>query len=91
MPKVTLNKSTKIKGKGLVLAGVEIDVTAEQKKQLEKDGFLGEVKKDNSPGNEKEIKALVKKAADLEKELGVKDELILAKDEEIKELKAKVK
>ena len=69
MPKVTLNKSTKIKGQGLVLAGVEVDVTADQKKQLEKGGFLGEVKKDNSPGNDKEIAALVKKVADQEKEI----------------------
>ncbi len=27
MPKVILNKTTKIKGKGLVLAGIEVDVT----------------------------------------------------------------
>ena len=65
MPKVTLNKSTKIKGKGLVRAGEEIDVTAEQKKQLEKDGFLGEAAKSNTPSNEKEIKELVAKVATL--------------------------
>lgn len=67
MPKVTLNKSTKINGK-FVLAG-EADVTAEQKKQLEKDNFLGESKKSNTPTNEKEIKALVAKVAALETKL----------------------
>ena len=66
---VTLNKSTKIKGKGLVLAGVEIDVTKEQKAKLEKDGFLGEFKKSGMPSNEKEIKELVAKVANLEKQL----------------------
>ena len=68
MPKVTLNKSTKIKGKGLLLAGVEVDVTAEEKKLLEKGGFLGEVKKSNRPTNEKEIQELVAKVTELESE-----------------------
>lgn len=68
MPKVILNKSTKIKSKGFVLAGVEVEVTADEKKQLDKDGFLGEIKKDNSPNSDKEIAALVAKVDILEKE-----------------------
>lgn len=67
--KVILNKSTKIKGKGFVLAGIEIDVTDAQKKALDKGGFLGEIKKDNSPSNDKEIKELVAKVITLEKQV----------------------
>ena len=69
MPKVILNKSTKIKGKGLFLAGVEVEVTADEEKQLKKDGFLGEIKKDSSPSNDKEIQELVAKVAKLEAQI----------------------
>ena len=67
MPKVIPNKSTKIKSKGFILAGVEVEVTADEKKLLEKGGFLSEIKKDNSPNSDKEISALVAKVAELEK------------------------
>lgn len=66
MAKVILNKSTKIKGKGLILAGVEVDVTAAEEKELIKNGFIGEAKKSNTPSNQKEIDALVKKVSELE-------------------------
>ena len=66
MPKVILNKSTKI-NKSLVMAGVEVEVTADEEKQLKKGGFLGEIKKDNLPNSDKEISALVAKVAELEK------------------------
>lgn len=69
MQKVILNKSTKIKSKGFVLAGVEIEVTADEKKLLDKGGFLDEIKKDNSPNSDKEISALVAKVSKLEAEL----------------------
>ena len=69
MPKVILNKTVKIKGKGLVLANVEVEVTADQEKQLKKDGHIGEVKKSNSPTNEKEIRDLVARVKELETEL----------------------
>lgn len=69
MAKVILNKSTKIKGMGLVRAGIEIEVTADQKKQLEKGGFLGKTAKSNVPSNEKEIKELVAKVAALETQI----------------------
>ena len=57
MPKVILNKSTKIEGKGLVLAGVEIEVTKAQEKDLTEKGFIGELKKSSTPSNDKEIEA----------------------------------
>ena len=94
MAKVILNKSTKIKGLGLVLAGVETTVTAAQKKDLEEKGFLGEIKKSNSPTNDKEIQALVKKVADLE--AGSNEEIeslkaeVSAKDEEIEALRTEL-
>jgi len=94
MAKVTLNKSTKIKGLGLVLAGVETTVTAEQAKDLKSKGFLGEIKKSNTPANDKEIQALVKKVADLES--GSNEEMeslkaeLTAKDEEIESLKTEL-
>lgn len=59
MPKVILNKTTKIKGKGLILAGVEVDVTESEKSQLTKDGFIGAIKKPLNPTNEKEIQSLI--------------------------------
>lgn len=69
MAKVTLNKTVKIKGKGMILAGVEIDVTAEEKKELEKAGHIGESKRSPSPTNEKEIQALVAEVAALKAEI----------------------
>ena len=66
--KVILNKSTKLKGRGLILAGIEVEVTEDEKKLLDKGGFLGEVKKSNRPTNEKEIIELVAKVATLEDE-----------------------
>lgn len=88
MAKVILNKSTKLKGKGLILAGVEVEVTADEKKQLEKGGFLGEVKKSNKPTNEKEINELVAKVAELEEAAskGGKKELT----DKVKELEEQV-
>ncbi len=68
MPKVILNKSTKIKGLGLVLGGIEVDVTVEQENQLTKDGFIGGLKKSLTPTNEKEIKELVNKVSELQVE-----------------------
>ena len=101
--KVILNKSTKIKGKGLVLAGIEVSVTDAQEKQLKKDGFLGNVKKSNMPSNEKEIKELVAKVTKLEAQIadgGGDDELakeietlkveVESKDTEIETLKVEV-
>lgn len=99
--KVILNTSTKIKGRGIVLAGVEVDVTEAQKKDLEKKGFLGGIKKDKSPTNDKEVEALVKKVEELEakvkdggdsealnKEIETLKADAEAKDEEIETLKA---
>jgi hypothetical protein len=71
MAKVILNKSTKIKSKGFVLAGVEVDVTAAEEKDLSKRGFIGNVKKSNLPSNQKEIDDLIKKVSELEKSKGV--------------------
>lgn len=68
MPKVILNKSTKIKGLGLVLGGIEVEVSVEQEKQLIKDGFIGGLKKSLTPTNEKEIKELVNKVSELQVE-----------------------
>jgi len=68
MPKVKLNTTVKIKGKGFILAGTEFDATEEQKKDFDKKGLLGEIKKSNKPSNQKEIDDLVLKVADLEAE-----------------------
>lgn len=68
MPKVTLNKTVKVKGKGMLLAGVEVDVTEKEKTQLEKDGHIGEASKSSSPTNEKEIKALIAEVQTLKAE-----------------------
>jgi len=86
MPKVTLNKTTKIEGKGLVLAGIEVEVDDKQKKALDKGGFLGEVKKDLSPSNDKEIQSLIKENENLKAQLESGDNAEL--HEELKTVKA---
>ena len=87
MAKVKLNKSAKVDGK-FVLAGQEIEVSADVKKELEKAGVIGETKKDNSPNSDKEILALVAKVALLEKgaDKALKEEnkTLKAENEEIK-------
>ncbi len=69
MPKIKLNTTVKIKGKGFVLAGVEFDATEKQIKDYEEKGLLGEVKKSGMPSNEKEIKELVAKVKELESKI----------------------
>lgn len=66
MPKVYINGSAKLDGK--IVPPGEYEVSAEKKKELEKKGLLGEIKKSGMPSNEKEIKELVAKVDILEKE-----------------------
>ncbi|MHA1193233.1 MAG: hypothetical protein ACTSP9_13205 [Promethearchaeota archaeon] len=65
MPKVYINGSTKLDGK-LVPPG-EYEVSAEKKKELDKKGLLGEIKKSNKPSNQKDIDELVARNIELEK------------------------
>jgi len=97
MPIIKANQTSKIKGKGFIPAGTEVDVTESKKKELEKAGLLDKIVKSKMPSDEKEIKELVAKVADLEKqiedggdtsalteEIKLLNETVAEKDEEIK-------
>ena len=86
MLKVYINGSTKLDGK-LVPPG-EYEVSAEKKKELDKKGLLGEIKKSNKPSNQKEIDELVARNIELEngsdKKLKEENKTLKAENEEIK-------
>lgn len=85
---VILNKTTKFKGK-FVLAGKELEVSKDEKKKLEKAGFIDLVAPKTSSNEKQELTGLKTELANtneafkqLETELqGLKDELAVVKDE----------
>jgi len=88
MEKVQTNSTVKLDGK-FVPPG-KYEVSAEKKKELDKKGLLGEIKKSNKPTNQKEIDELVAKVADLEDEnRKLKAELVKAELVKAELVKAK--